>query len=99
MSFAVIQEQSCPATERVDQQIKVTVAIHVGNCRTRGILTRTRDSGGLSDVLKLPVPEVAIQNIVAFEAAEIDVAKSVAVHVSQRNTGTTQQVAIHRALI
>src|SRR5256885_4488528 len=58
------------------------------------MLVRARHARLGGDVLKLPIPEVSIKNVGPFQAAEVNVAPPVAIHIAQRDARAVFQDAI-----
>jgi len=55
-------------------------------------LTGTGYSGGRGNILKLPVPQIAEQRILASPVAEIQVAKTIAIEVPRRHSASTHEI-------
>jgi hypothetical protein len=94
MALSVVMEGSRTATEAVDQQVEVSVSVEVGEVATGGILIRTSNTRTGRDVFKTPVAEVAVENIVAFKAAEIDIDAPVPIDVTQGDARTQFQQTV-----
>src|SRR5258708_29226692 len=100
MSLAIVLENSGAASHGIDQQVQVAVAVNVGENRAGRILVSTTDPGGVGDVLKSPIAKIAEEFVVAIEAAEVEVAKAVAIDIPERDPGAAQQIAVgNRSLI
>ena len=78
----IIEEEEGPAANRVDEQVKVAVAVDIGKSRSGRIGTLASNASPGGDILKLPVTQIAIENIRAVQSAKIKVAPSVSVHVA-----------------
>ena len=83
MALSVVMEGSRTTTEAVDQQVEVSVSVEVGEVATGGILIRTSNARTGRDIFKTPVTKVAVENVVAFKATEIDIHTAVAIDVAQ----------------
>ena len=90
----VVDEQRHATPQRADEQVQVAVAVHVGQHRSRGVTPRQRDARLGGDVLEPPATQVAVQNVRALVAREIDVGKAVPVHVAQGHAAALRQVAV-----
>lgn len=64
-------------------QVQSAVAVEVGEVAAGGTLIRARDARARCDVFKTPVAEIAVENVVAFESAKIDIHTPVAIDVAQ----------------
>ena len=94
MALSVVMEGSRTATEAVDQQVEVSVSVEVGEVATGGILIRTSNTRTGRDVFKTPVAEVAVENVVALKAAEIDIDAPVPIDVAQGDARTQFQQTV-----
>ena len=81
MAFAVVEKNICAVAHGVDDQIQIAVAVDVGKGRAGASASMISDAGCLGDALEFPIPEIAIENVVAVDAAEIKVAPAIAVHI------------------
>ena len=99
-AFAVIQKRAGAAAQAVHQQIQIAVAVDVGEHAAGRELVRTGDPGPGRDVLEPPIPEVAIEHVVAFKPAEIDVHPAVAIDIAERHTRAdfVEAVGGHRGI-
>ena len=77
-----------------DEQIEIAVAVHVAERRAGARHTRRTDPRPSRDVFELPVTEVFEKPVVAVEAAQIEVAQSVAVHVTGGDARSIEQVGV-----
>src|SRR5437879_1780219 len=95
MTFAIVFKNPGAASHRVDQQVQVSVAVDVGENGACRILVSATDTGGVRDILKPPVAEIAKERVVpAIEATKINITETVAIHVPQSDARTIQQVLI-----
>src|SRR6266513_6288701 len=101
MTLAVVYENPGAASHRIDQQVQITVSVDVGEDSARRILASATDAGGVRDIFKVPVAEIAEEFVVvAVETAQIDITQAVAVHITERNPRTVQQILVgDRSLI
>ncbi len=99
MPLAIIKKAGIRPAERSHQQVQVAISIEIGKGGAGGRLIGAGDAGTGGDVLKCPVPPVAIQRIAPLFVAEIKVTKPVAVVISGGQPGTVHQIlALHDAL-
>ena len=63
MRMAVIQKQPHSASHAADQQIEMSIPIHVGKDGPGRCLIGTSDSGTCGDILEFPVAQVAVEDI------------------------------------
>src|SRR5438874_7275628 len=95
MTLAVVHENPGTASHRIDQQVQIAVSVDVGEDGARRILASATDSGGVRDIFKLAVAEIAEKFVVvAVETAQIDITQAVAVHITERNPRTVQQILV-----
>ena len=90
MSPAVVQKKSRAAAEAVHQQIQIAIAIDVREHGAGGRLIGAGDARFRGDLHKLPVAEVAIKRVGAVQAAKVEIAQAVAVHVPGSDAGAVQ---------
>src|SRR5437868_3616345 len=91
MAFAVVEKNICAVAHGVDDQIEIAVAIDIGKGSAGASASTISDAGFLGDVLEFPIPEIAIENVVAVDAAKIKVTPAVAVHIARGDAGTIQE--------
>ena len=91
---AVVDEERVRPAAGGDEQIEITVAVHVAERRAGARHTRRTDPRPSRDVFELPVTEVFEKPVVAVEAAQIEVAQSVAVHVTGGDARSIEQVGV-----
>src|SRR5436309_2968533 len=96
MSATIVKKQPGAAANRIHEQVQVAVAIHVGEHRPRGELVGTSDACLCRNIFKLPIPEIAIEYIRPFKAAEINIAPAVPIDVAKGETGAIFQHAVLR---
>src|SRR5213082_448679 len=100
MSPAVVQKKSRAAAEAVHQQIQIAIAIDVREHGAGGRLIGAGDARFRGDLHKLPVAEVAIKRVEAVQAAKVEIAQTVAVHVPGSDAGAVQiNLVRERALL
>jgi hypothetical protein len=95
MHLAVVTKNSRSATERIDQQIQVTIPINVGQNSARRVLIPATDAGGIRDILKFPIPKIAVELVApSVQAAKINITQAVTVHVSGCHPGSAEESSI-----
>src|SRR5690606_4482609 len=72
-------------------QIKISVAVDVGESGSGRGLVGARHTGGCRDVLEAPVSEVAVERVGRIEAAEVEIAESVAIDVTRGDAGPVEE--------
>ena len=64
------------------------VAINIGEGHSRGIELCTGNPRAESNIFEMPVAQVSIEDVWTVQPAEVQIAKSIAVHVTCCDTGT-----------
>src|SRR4051812_22314087 len=99
MPFAVVEEETSSTSERINDQIQITVAIHIRERRARRALAGAADSSFTRDIDELPIAEVSIKRIGMFERAKVEVDRPIAVDVPRRDPGAVQKDLIGQSTL
>ena len=78
---AEVLEEMVSVPHRRDEQVGITIVVHVGKRRGHGHLIGKGNSGLVGDVLELPAAQVAVERARAKLRHEVNVQTPVAVHV------------------
>jgi hypothetical protein len=81
-----IQEEPCPRSDAIDQQVQIPITIHIGQHSSRGQLIR---AGGRADrlFLKMEIPPVAKQSIGALKRTQINVRSAIPIDIADGQPG------------
>jgi hypothetical protein len=94
MSLAVIEEESGPTAQGIDQEVEVAVAIDIGKGGAGGGLVGEGDAGGIGDVLEAPIAEVTVEGIGSMKAAEVHIRPAVVIDIAEGHAGAEFEDAI-----
>ena len=70
------------------------VTVNVRESRPHRVEIRTGYTRTRRDVLEFPIAEIPIKDIVAIQAAKVEIAKAIAIDIAGGNPGTAQKNAI-----
>jgi len=91
MRFAVIDEDVRSFSHRVNDEIEVAIAIDVGERGPRRIGIGHGDAGRCCDILELPIPEIAIEDIRSVQGTKVEIAPAVTVDIAGGNARSVEQ--------
>jgi hypothetical protein len=86
-----VAEQPRPTPEGVHEEIEIPVAIDIDEDGAGRGLSGAPDPGSGGDVLETPVAEVPVEAIVPAQAAEIGIAATIAIDITEGESGTVLQ--------
>ena len=89
-AFPIVKKEPRANTDAVDEQVEITIAIHICQNSASGILILTGNTCGSGEILKFPISQVAIERVGPIQPAEINVAQPISIDISQRDTGTVE---------
>src|SRR6266581_6807617 len=76
--------------ERIDKQIQLAIAIHVGQSyAARGWIV-PGNSGASGYILKLPPPQIPIERVRSFSVAKVQITPAIAIEISRGNAGPVE---------
>ena len=81
----VIPEQKRSGVNRVDDKIGVAIPVEIGERGSSRIFTGAIDSVLPCHLLELPVAPVEVQMVGVVQSAQVNIAASIAVNITQRN--------------
>ena len=90
-AFAVVNENVRAAAEGIDDEVQIAVAIQIDQRGAGGRQIRTGHACRLSNVLKFPMAQVAVEAVPTVEAAKIQVAPTIPVDVPRRDARAVEQ--------
>ena len=82
MAAAIVEKTMCASADGVHQQVEVPVPIDVGKHHPGAVQLRASHPGGRRHVFKLPMAEVAIEHVAAFDPGKVKVAEAIPVDVA-----------------
>ena len=83
MSVAVVEEQPRARADAIDEQVEVSVAVHIGQRGAGREIGRHIQSCRSRDVREVPVAEVFVQGEMPFQRAYKDVAPAVPIDITE----------------
>ena len=90
LSLAVIEKDVGPASDGIDDQVEIPIAVDVHQGRSGRVEVRTGHTGLGGHIFEFPVAQVAIEDVVVVQPAKVEVHQAVAVHVPGRHTAPVQ---------
>jgi hypothetical protein len=94
MAFAVVEVNFGADSDNIDDQIEIAIAIDIRQGRSTATAGRSRQTCVCSDVFKFPIAEISIENVAPVDAAEKNIAPSIAIGVAKRDTRTVQEYLV-----
>ena len=89
--LAIVEKNMGALAHGIDDQIEIAVAVEVGQQRAARIHSRAANASAGGNVFKAPVAEVAVERVVTFKPAKINITEPVAIHVSSSYSATVEQ--------
>ena len=89
--LAVIDENVCSASQRIDDQVQVPIAVDVSEYRAGRVQGRAGHSGSSRNVLEFPTAKVAVEHIRPIQTAEVKIAQTIAIHVPGSHTRAVEK--------
>ena len=99
MARPVVHVECVGSSERVDQEVEVSVSVHIREHGARREAVLRRDSRLLGDVLEAPAAQVPVEPVRPIHPCKIEVDATVTVRVPRRDAGPVQVVAVLDVLL
>ena len=90
----IVHKTEHAAARRRHQQVRVSVAIHVGKDRAATELIGADDPGLFGHILESPAAEILVEGIPSVQTAQIDIRQPIAIVVSHCHAGTVEEDSI-----
>ena len=84
--LAIIYENVCSASQRIDDQVQIAIAVDVGQNRAGRVQGRAGHPGRSRHVLEFPTTKIVVEHIRPIQSAEVKIAQTIAIHVPGSHT-------------
>src|SRR5437868_1779840 len=91
MTLAVVEENVRALADGVHNQIEVAIAVYIGKRGAGASAPGAGNTGFGGDIRKFPIAEIAVENVVAVDAAKINITPAVAIHIARGHAGAVEE--------
>jgi hypothetical protein len=89
--MAVVHENMRPASDRINHEIQVAIALNVSKRGTRCIQIHTVHSRALRDIQKFPITQITVKLALRTQATEEEITPAISIDVTCCDAGTVEQ--------